>query len=746
MNEFVEQFLVEARELVAQATDDLLALEQAPDDHGRLDSAFRSFHTLKGSAGIIEFAAMARAMHAAEDLLAAVKGGDHPVTADLIGGCLACLDQTVRWLEAVEAAGEPPADTDADANAAATRLVARLSSSSAGPARVDLVAGSAAEGRPSWVERLIAEASAAANATMALRYTPDADSFFRGEDPIALIARLPGLLALAVRPRQPWPPLEEFEPFACNLIIDALASGSLQDATDCLHSVKDQVQIYAVIEPDRTSGSSFPERVAEILQAQLALLSEPASEGFAGRLGSAGRVAGNVLRHLGMEDKAVAIDKASAESLAAADASALRIALEAILTAAAAPSERKSAGGSAFAAPGPQAAATRALRVDVERIEAIVKLTGELTVVKNALGHAAGLAQEATDPRGLAQTLKQQHALLDRLTAELQRSVLAIRVLPLGHVFRRFQRPLREMARTMGKTVRLALEGEATEADKAVVEALFEPLLHLIRNAVDHGVEAGQQRVSAGKPERAVIRLRGERAGEHVIIEVADDGRGIDVSEVRRVAEERGLAAADALAALSDEEALELIFTSGFSTASAVTSISGRGVGMDAVRSAIERLGGRVALQSRAGEGTTVRLIVPFTVMMTRVMTVESAGQVFGVPFEAMVETLQLARDRIVPIGMAEAFELRGRTVPLVRLARALGFDADDRASPVANVVVVEAGGQLGALEVDRFGERLDVMLKPMDGLLSGMTAVAGTTLLGDGRVLIVLDLQELLQ
>ncbi len=375
-----------------------------------------------------------------------------------------------------------------------------------------------------------------------------------------------------------------------------------------------------------------------------------------------------------------------------------------------------------------------------------MKLTGELTVVKNALGHAVRLAQDGSDPAGVAQALKHQHALLDRLTAELQRSVLAIRVLPLRQIFQRFPRLVREMAGSLGKSARLVSEGEGTEADKVVIEALFEPLVHVVRNAVDHGVESAEQRRAAGKPETAIIGLRGHREGEHVIIEVHDDGRGIDPAEMRRVAASRGLATAEALAALSDDEAVDLIFVPGFSTATAVTDISGRGVGMDVVRSAVARLGGRVKVSSRLGAGTTVRLLLPFTVMMTRVMTVEVAGQVFGVPFNAVVETLQVPRDRIISIGAAEAFELRGRTVPLVALARALGLNHDRRTSPVANIVVTDLGGQWGALEVDRFGERLDVMLKPMAGLLAGMTGLAGTTLLGDGRVLIVLDLEELLR
>jgi two-component system chemotaxis sensor kinase CheA len=491
--------------------------------------------------------------------------------------------------------------------------------------------------------------------------------------------------------------------------------------------------------PAAPAPDALSDLARAILQAQVDLVLESEGEGFAGKLGSAGRVAATVLRQAGLDPAPIA--QVLAGSLAANDPSAFADALRAILD----PSQAEPA-TDAEAGPAIQDAAVRALRVDVERIDSIIKLTGELTVVKNALGHAARLARDGGDAPALAQILKTQHGLLERLTVQLQRSVIAIRVLPLRHVFQRFSRLVREMAAALGKSARLVVEGEATEADKAVVEALFEPLLHVVRNALGHGVEEPDGRREAGKPQTSVIRLRGFREGEHVIVEVSDDGRGIDPDRLRRAAAERGLLSADALALTTDEDVIELIFAPGFSTAGAVTDLSGRGVGMDAVRTTIERLGGRVTVRSRLGEGTTVRFVLPFTVMMTRVMIVEAAGQAFGVPFEAVVETLQLARGDISPIGAAEAFVLRGRTVPLISLGHALGLPTTHERPAQTKAVVTVAGGQLGALEVDRFGERLDVMLKPMDGLLAGLRGVAGTTLLGDGRVLIVLDLAELLQ
>jgi two-component system, chemotaxis family, sensor kinase CheA len=735
VNEFLAQFVIESRELVDQAADDLLALEQSPDDRGHLDGVFRAFHTLKGGAGIVEFAAMARAVHSAEDLLAAMRAGEHPVTPDVISNCLACLDQIGRWLDHIDGAGALPDDADA----AATTLMRRLASPLAPSGTAPAVAIS--EGRPAWVDELLAKKPGAAART-AIRYTPKADCFFRGEDPLALIAGLPGLVALELRPLRPWPAVEMLDPFVCNLVIDALSSATSDEVARHLRAVEDQVHVSALAEMDDGRAG----RATAMLWAQLALVSEPAKQGRAGRWGAAGRVAANVLRHLGREENAVVVEAALARSLAAGDPAPLRMALEAIVDARATTPTAPQAHDKGTEAPGAPPVIAAALRVDVGRIDAIVNLTGELSVVKNAFGHAVGLAQAGNDPKALAQILKQHHTLLDRLTGELQRSVLAIRVLPLGYLFRRFPRAARDMAHALGKSVRLIIEGEATEADKAVVEVLFDPIMHVLRNAIDHGAETPAERTAAGKPETALLRLRGHREGDRVVIEVTDDGRGIDPGRIRRVAAERGLATADAVDALSDDAAIELIFAPGFSTASEVSDVSGRGVGMDAVRSAIERLGGRVGVESRVGHGTTVRFTLPFSVILTRVMTVEVVGQAFGIPFEAMVETLRLGRDRIVAVGAAEAFVLRGRTVPLLSLARALNVAGAAGRSDPASIVVVEVGGHLSALEVDRFGEQLDVMLKPATGLLAGMATISGTTLLGDGRVLIVLDLQELLQ
>jgi two-component system chemotaxis sensor kinase CheA len=251
------------------------------------------------------------------------------------------------------------------------------------------------------------------------------------------------------------------------------------------------------------------------------------------------------------------------------------------------------------------------------------------------------------------------------------------------------------MSESYSKPVRLVTEGDETEADKAIVEMLFEPLLHCVRNALDHGVEPAEQRAAAGKPSLATLSLRAWRDGEHVVVEVEDDGGGIDVATIRKVVAERRLVSFDVLSAMSDTEVIDLIFLPGFSTARDVTDVSGRGVGMDVVRTAIERLRGRVLVETRLGKGSTVRFILPFSVMMTRVVTVEAGGQMFGIPLDAVVETVCIRREQIHPVGGAHTFLLRNQTIPLIELGRILGR-VGEHALADATVVAAVSGGQLG--------------------------------------------------
>ncbi len=340
--------------------------------------------------------------------------------------------------------------------------------------------------------------------------------------------------------------------------------------------------------------------------------------GLSGRLASAGRTSANALRYLGRSEPAAEIEVATAAALAQERSDALIAAIERTL-------QTKVTSKEATNTRVPQIVASTRLARGYgpnRRARETHRRVASGEKYSRAPGKKSFKAMKT--PRQSPRPLRDQHARFDRLTAELQRAVLRIRVLPLRTVFRRFPRLVREIAGDVGKTVKLITEGEGTEADATIVDALFEPLLHLLRNAIDHGIETSAERTSAGKPAMGTVILRGRQDAENILIEIEDDGAGIDVNRIRAVAGERGIASEDALSAMTDAEAIDLIFAAGFSTAATVTDLSGRGVGMDSVRAAVGRLGGSVKVRSRLGMGTTVSLVMPFSLMMTRVMTVGS--------------------------------------------------------------------------------------------------------------------------
>lgn len=731
MNEFLEQFLIEARELVERATSDLLGMEERPADADAIDGAFRAFHTLKGAAGIIEFPAMERAVHAAEELLSKARSGAEPIDQLSISRCLSCLDQVTQWLDVIDKSGVVPDGAEAAADAVVAFFASPTRESPPGVSPLD-----------AWLQALWAKSpSLRARARCAVLYTPDPGCFFQSEDPLARFESDGELLAIDLMPRDAAPTVGEIDPFECNLRIFAVTASSMQTVTAMLQTAIGEIDQRELASP----GTELAQTARELLVAQLDMLRGTRDDGFAGRAGSAVRTAINVLRAAGRNDDAHAIAQLAQQAPGEDYQSLLAVLENLISPEGIAPSVLEASPHTVLQSPSSaQDEGARSLRIDVERIEALVRLAGEFTVLKNAVGHTAGLAERGGDLRDVSARLKDQHAVLGRMVDDLQHAVLSMRVLPLRHVFQRLPRPVRDMGKALGKSIRLVIDGDETEADKAVVEALFEPLLHILRNAADHGIESPENRKAAGKPDIGTISLRAWRNGDHLIVEVEDDGGGINVARLRTVAAERGVAPAATIAAMKDAEAMELIFMPGFSTAANVTGYSGRGVGMDAVRVAVERMGGRAGVESRLGHGSTVRLTLPFTVMKTQVMTVEAGGQILGIPLDAVVETVRVPRTAISAIGAAHAFVWRDRTVPLFDLARAMGLKRAAPPTADALVAITIAAGHLNGLEVEGLGERIDVMLRPMESILSGLPC-AGTTLLGDGRVLIVLDLHELL-
>ena len=397
--------------------------------------------------------------------------------------------------------------------------------------------------------------------------------------------------------------------------------------------------------------------------------------------------------------------------------------------------------------PEPTVAASKSVKVDQEKIDRLMNLIGEMTVAKNALPFLAKRAEEQYGLRDLAREIKEQFAVVNRIAEEMQDSIMQIRMMPFSFISMRFPRLVRDISRRLHKDVQLVIEGEDTEADKNIIESLAEPLIHIVRNSLDHGIEAPDVRQQKGKPSTGNLTIRASQEADRVMIEIQDDGKGIDPEVVRNKAFEKGLIDEATRQRLTEKEAVNLVLMPGFSTADEVSDLSGRGVGMDAVRSAVDKVNGTMALESQVDKGTRIRISLPMSIAVTRVMIVESDNQLMGIPMDQVLETVRVPRSEIHTVKHVKTTVLRDRIVPLKSLNELLALPAEQIINEEEEhaVLVARVGNDVIGLVVDDFRGSVDIIQKPMTGVLSGMQAYSGAALIGDGSVLMVLNLKEVL-
>jgi len=550
--ELVQDFLVEAREHLAKIEACLLEIEQGVHTQETLHAAFRSFHTIKGLAGFLDYAVMQRVAHETETLLDLARNGQLAMRPAAVDVVLAAGDYLRAWLDAIEAA---------------------------------------AAGRPAAVP----------------------------PDPEALLGRVRA--AAQDRAAEPEIPLEEERP-------EAAAPGAAQSA-----------------------------------------------EAGAGR------------------------ERAEAAGRAGGDAALVK--------------------------------------VDTAKLEYLVDMVGELVIAQTMLRHNPEFAQ-VKSPR-----LQRDIAHLTRVTGEVQKTAMAMRMVPVGQLFRRMTRLVRDLARKSGKQAELELHGEDVELDRTIVEELHDPLVHMLRNSMDHGLETPAERAAAGKPAAGRIRLAASHQAGMIVIEISDDGRGLNRDKIFRKAVERGLVAPDAK--LSDTEVFHLIFEPGFSTAEQVTDVSGRGVGMDVVRKHINKLRGRIEIVSSGGEGTTFLLKVPLTLAIIDGLIVSVGGERFIVPIFAVREMFKAAPEQVFTVeGKGEMAMVRGRLLPVVRLASKLGL-APRSEDPCEGLMIVgESGSRVFCLLVDELAGKQEVVIKSLGPAFRESKGLAGGAILGDGKVGLILDLASI--
>jgi len=383
-------------------------------------------------------------------------------------------------------------------------------------------------------------------------------------------------------------------------------------------------------------------------------------------------------------------------------------------------------------------ASLRTVRVDVERLDRLMNLVGELVTDRIRFQQIAEKLRARGERNGVAQELLEAATHLGRVASDLQAQVLKARMLPIEHLFSRFPRYVRDLAQRSGKRVEVVLEGQDTELDRSVIEQIGGPLMHLVRNAVDHGIEPPAERERLGKPPAGRLRLAASQEEEGIVVVVEDDGRGIDTDRVRQKAVALGLLSAEAAARLSEEEAVELIFHPGLSTASQVTEVSGRGVGMDAVRAGVQSLGGSVEVETERGRGTRFVLRLPLTLAIVRALLVACGDERYAIPLAGVQEIVEVAADRVHRVGSYRTTLLRGTVLPVVSVHEALGLRAPE--DPQRLLCVVTGGRRRVGLWVDRVLGEGEIVVKPLASYLGQVAGISGATILGDGRVALILE------
>lgn len=390
---------------------------------------------------------------------------------------------------------------------------------------------------------------------------------------------------------------------------------------------------------------------------------------------------------------------------------------------------------------------TNTVRVDIGRLDGLMNSIGELLLIRSNIERIAEAARQASGPalpKLWGQELQREARALERRLDELQKGVLDVRMVPLGQVFDKLARLMRRLVRESGKDVTFDVSGGDVELDKLIVEELSDPLMHLLRNALDHGAERPEQRVKQGKAERATIGLFARQQGNHVIIEVRDDGAGLDEARIREVAVERGIVTREQTEEMERRELLNLVFQPGFSTRRDVSELSGRGVGLDVVKTNLQRLSGLIDIASRRGDGTTFTLTLPLTLAIIRALMVKVSGRTYAIPLNAVLEIVSVKDEALRTIERREVFEVRGQTMPFIRLARVFGLEEEPRSTHY--VVLVGLAQQRLGLAIDELLGQQDIVTKPLSGRLRGIPGVSGATELGDRRAVLVLDIGALME
>ncbi|MEW6166599.1 MAG: chemotaxis protein CheA [Pseudomonadota bacterium] len=678
-------FLAESSDLLAVMEDAILQIERDGGNREAIAALFRAAHTIKGSAGLFDLNAIVAFAHALETVLDRVRSGELAVDVTLIALLLDCTDQLGAMLaQLAHASDHDPVAIDERALALQARLSAYSAPHRAAPA--DAAGPAPALPSPAGADAVVNDAW-----HVSIRLCPDV--MRRGLDPQLLLREL-GTLGrtdiTTVCDRMP--PAPEMDPECCYLGFEVRLWTDAPAATI--------EAIFEFVRDDSCIRVLTPHCALADYRELLQALPEGAMRG------------GEILQSCG--------------ALTATERARITVAAPAATPRGDAPCPPPR--GEA-----PERKDAALVRVDAQKLEDLINDVGEMLITSAS---ATLLASAAGTP-----ALQETMGLLNRMVERIRDRTLALRMVEIGDTFRRFQRVVRDVSRELGKDIRLEIAGEDAELDKTVVEKIRDPLTHLVRNAIDHGIEPPEVRRAAGKPPAGTVKLSAYHESGSIVIEVADDGRGLDRDRILRKAVECGLV--EPGRTLSDEQVYALIFEPGLSTAEQVSNLSGRGVGMDVVRRNIEALRGSIDVRSRSGHGTRIRIRLPLTLAIIDGFLVEIAGRQFVLPLDIVVECLEMpsgARRATVELGY---LELRGEVLACRRLRDLLAIGGS--APKSENIVVVRCGGGKAGLVVDRLRGELQTVIKPLGPLLRNQSGIAGSTILGSGEVALIVDAPALL-
>jgi two-component system chemotaxis sensor kinase CheA len=686
----LQAFFVECQELLLDMESQLLSLEKSPDDQEAINAVFRAAHTIKGSAGMFQFEEIVAFTHVVESLLDEIRSGSRPLTGDRVALFLECGDHLGRLVE--RAKGEVT-EKDSALERAQGELLERLGAcmASASTASTEAIRPPVG-GEGIW--------------HLSIRFDPD--MMRQGLDPVSYLQYLADfgeIMSVAVL-WEAMPGAAEMDPETCymGLEIGLLTSASKEALEGVFEFVKDG-SLIRILPPSSQVADylalirELPEdnrRLGEILVACGALTKGELEAGLKlqGAMPEAAPPLGEILVEHQLVQQTVV--EAALEKQAQVRDSKIREA--------------------------------STIRVDAHKLDHLINLIGELVIA----GAGASLAAERAGQTDLLEATN----LLARLVEEVRDSALTLRMVPIGDTFNRFQRLVRDVSKELGKEIDLVITGGETEVDKTVAEKISDPLVHLIRNAIDHGIEPATSRLARGKPARGTLTLNAYHESGTIVIEVKDDGAGLDRDRILQKAIARGLVSLNQ--ALSDQEVYQLIFEPGFSTAEVVTNLSGRGVGMDVVRRNISALRGTIDLDSQPGKGTAMRIRLPLTLAIIDGFLVGVGDSSFVLPLNVILECVDLPQED----AQRHYLNLRGEVLPFVRL-RDL-FQIEGQPGKRESVVIVQYGDQKAGFVVDRLLGEFQTVIKPLGPMFQHLKGIAGSTILGNGEVALILDVAAL--